>query len=75
LRGGGDRLAPRHRQPHGDAGTFAAFAELQQALPGLLRTECPRPALSRLLDEVEAAVNEDPSRYPTTTDEEFRRRL
>lgn len=34
----------------------------------------PRPALSRLLDEAEAAVHEDPAVFPETTDDEFKRR-
>ena len=34
----------------------------------------PRPALSRLLDEVEVAVAEDPAKFPETSDDEFKRR-
>jgi hypothetical protein len=33
-----------------------------------------RPALARLLDEAEAAVAEDPTTYPETSDGEFGRR-
>ena len=33
-----------------------------------------RPALSRLLDQAEAAVAEEPTRYPETSDDEFKRR-
>jgi hypothetical protein len=40
----------------------------------LLHDARPRPALSRLLDEAEAGVREDPARYPETTDDEFKRR-
>jgi hypothetical protein len=39
----------------------------------ILRDERPRPALSRLVDEVDAAVREDPARFPETTDDEFKR--
>jgi hypothetical protein len=34
----------------------------------------PRPALSRLLDEVDLGVAEDQTKYPSTTDDEFKRR-
>lgn len=34
----------------------------------------PRPALSKLLDEAERAVTEDPAAYPETSDDEFKRR-
>jgi hypothetical protein len=40
----------------------------------IIRDDRPRPALSRLLDEAETAVCEDPARLPETTDEEFKRR-
>lgn len=40
----------------------------------LIHDPRPRPALSRLLDEAEAAVAEDPARYPETSDDEFKRR-
>lgn len=33
-----------------------------------------RPALSRMLDDVEATVREDPGQFPETTDDEFKRR-
>ena len=38
------------------------------------RDERPRPAFSQMLDEVDAAVAEDPARLPETTDDEFQRR-
>jgi len=34
----------------------------------IIRDDRPRPALSQLLDEAEAAVREDPPRLPETTD-------
>lgn len=40
----------------------------------LIQDTRPRPALSKLLDEAEAAVAEDPEAYPETTDDEFKRR-
>ena len=42
---------------------------------GIVRDGRPRLALSRLLDEAEIAVREDPARWPQTTDHEFKRRL
>ena len=38
----------------------------------IIHDDRPRPALSRLLDEVEVAVAEDPAKYPETTDDEFK---
>ena len=40
----------------------------------IIRDERSRPAFSRLLDEVDAAVAENPARFPETTDDEFKRR-
>ncbi|OHE80302.1 MAG: hypothetical protein A3G75_12180 [Verrucomicrobia bacterium RIFCSPLOWO2_12_FULL_64_8] len=40
----------------------------------IIRDSRTRPALSRMLDEAEAAVAEDPARLPETTEEEFKRR-
>jgi hypothetical protein len=40
----------------------------------IINEQRPRAALSRLLDQVEAAVNEDPAQFPETTDDEFKRR-
>ncbi len=40
----------------------------------LIHDSRPRPALARLLDEAEAAVAEDPARFPATNDDEFKRR-
>lgn len=39
----------------------------------ILHDDRPRPALSRLLDGVDAAVAESPAKYPETTDDEFKR--
>jgi len=39
----------------------------------LIHDDRPRPALSRLLDEAEAVVHEDPVRFPKMTDDEFKR--
>jgi hypothetical protein len=40
----------------------------------ILRDDRPRPALSRLADEVDAMLRENPARFPETTDDEFKRR-
>ena len=40
----------------------------------IIHDDRPRPAFSRLLDKVEAAVAETPAKYPKTTDDEFKRR-
>jgi hypothetical protein len=40
----------------------------------IVREGHARPALSRMLDEVETAVQEDSTRFPETTDDEFKRR-
>lgn len=40
----------------------------------VIRDERPRPALSQILDEAEAALAEDSPRLPRTSDDEFKRR-
>ena len=40
----------------------------------IISDDRPRPAQSRLLDEVDLAVAEGQTKYPSATDDEFKRR-
>jgi hypothetical protein len=40
----------------------------------LIHDDQARPALSRMMDDVESAVREDPGQFPETSDDEFKRR-
>lgn len=64
------RALPARERGRLAKGLPALFPELagDPSWDRIIRDDRPRPALSRLLDEAEAAVCEDPARLPETSD-------